>query len=258
MERIHSNHIWAVCWLHKAVSNTVTSFALNVEVIRKLAKDCPNISLARCWDIPKAAQWCFNSWRQEIDNLIIAFWEEKWVSIAQELHQRKKLEGKDCDNFSVYLNINSIEFYRDTNISLSFFDEQNQKEVAILWFFINDNKSVEIFQLQWRRKFWITKEHFWELIGILREFLWGLWFEKIYIVKSSKNYLTQKPPFIPSRVQTQEQYEDRLKRHQHMMKLTYDVNPTRKWWFGKVSTEEEKKYYSGVLSLEDYTVTNGE
>ena len=124
---------------------------------------------------------------------------------------------------------------------------ESGKEIAILSFIILPEKEVEIIQLQWRWKYWVDTRHFHLLLEECAELLRWLWFKKLFMIKAEKLFYYRTPILIPSEVEDLDEF---IRKNRQRMTLTYNVNPIRKWWFGKVVDPLKKEHYSAELNLE--------
>lgn len=236
--------------LSAALKKTIVNNADNVHSIIGFSdylehlQTLPNYTRKANW-LEKASQQLFANYIDDAKHIWNAFDEESY-NVWETLFDRRLLVRRG--KFDVYLNYNAYDFYRDTNLSISLVHPETWIEAAILWFFILPDKSIEIFQLQWKRKYGIWEREFKLLIDESREFLEKLWFKKIFIVRSEKLYLKRVPTHLPSHIQNEEDYNSWLKKHALRMTLTYDVNPVRKWWF-KIPPETHVMDYSWIMNL---------
>ena len=196
----------------------------------------------------KAAQWLYPNWKSELWNIWKSFPRNDAEEIIKELHSRKVLKNNIAGNKIFGININSSDFFRDTNISFSLYDKNLKKEIWIIGVYILPNKQVEIFQIQWRKKYWVDEEEFKFMLDEVKTFFEDLWFTRLLILRSAKNYLSTKPNHTKS-FKSKKDETLWLEKHRTRMWMTYDGNPIRKWWFKKPESERDREFYSWELLL---------
>jgi len=172
-------------------------------------------------ELPKPSQKVFPNWKNELYNIWNEFPRDEAEKIIRALHARKKL-WKNKEWKWIYINYNSYDFFRDTNISISIVDEVTGKEVCLLWVFIWPDKTIELFQIQGKRKNWFEIEDYDELYEYLESLLQSLWFKRIVTLKSSKNYFSERP-FITKGSPGSHEEKLFLKKHRSRMWMTYDI-----------------------------------
>lgn len=245
---------WIHNWFFRAVIATIkqrTEYSMDFnDYVRRIRRKHPNISWQHVENTPKPSQRLYPDRKEELWRIWNEFWTEA-KSIISSLNQRKQIpqdqESEYSNTLEVFINFNSADFFRDGNYSISYVKEW--KELAIISFNILENKEIEVVQIQWKWKEWITEAHFWTLIELTIDFLKNLGFEKVYILKSSKNFYTRTPIVIPNWISTPQDLSNWLIKHREMMAITYDANPIRKWWFQKPRDAAHKDFYSAEKNL---------
>lgn len=202
--------------------------------------------------LPKATQQIYPNFDQDLWN-IWGYFSEKWSTdrakaVAETLFDRRIIGYEDALKCRVVLNYAWKYIFRDTNLSISLLDEQN-REIGLIWFFILPDGAVEIFQLQCKKKYGANGEHFQVLIDQAKKFLGELWFERLRIVNSKTLFITKTPTVLPSKIWNQAEMEEWMQKHWLHMRLTYDVNPVRKWWFHRIKDQKLAENYSGEMDL---------
>lgn len=241
-------NLWHLRWFHQAVKRTVSQAVYDCLEFNQFVRRASRLDNIKWWDehnIWKPHQAIFQDFREDLWNVWQSFPPEVARDIIIKINERRILWQTD-DWFQVVLNQNSYEFYRDTNFSLSLNSTEYWKEVCIVWFKILPWRKIEIFQIQWKWKYWITTKHFWALLDWTCKFLKDLWFEKAMVVRWDKLFYSRTPIIIPNWVSS---VSDFVERNKEMIVLTYNVNTIRKWWFKKVSNDNDKKWYSAERIL---------
>ena len=234
--------------IRKMVSYRVYDCIEFTKYARTSERTLPNLNMNHVDLFWKASQKTYPWWKEELWNLWEDFWEEEAKNIFEKLNSRWLLDMSENCWLKIGINLNTSEFFRDTNFSLSLYDEKLDKEVAIMWFFILPWKTVEIFQIQWRMRYWVWEEQFHFLMEMCKDYLRELGFKRLLVLKSSKNFLSRTPIVIPRKVQ-QKDMEKWIEKNRMMMWITYDANPTRKWWFKKPKSPKDREHYSWEFHL---------
>ncbi len=241
----------SIPWFWKAVIQTYSHKVYDcinfTEFLRRHWKHLPNITQKKIDKLDKWSQRLFPDFREDLWNIWSSFNEDDSKTVITALNERKILSLNEGLWVKVGLNINSEEFYRDANFSTSLIDNINGKEIAILSFIILPGKEVEIIQLQWRWKYWVDTRHFHLLLQECAELLRWLWFKKLFIIKAEKLFYYRTPILVPSGVEDLDEF---IRKNRQRMTLTYNVNPIRKWGWGKVVDPLKKEHYSAELNLE--------
>ncbi len=223
-----------------------------IELSEFLNEVTPSLENISVWKInetfQKPSQKVFPNWKNDALNIWKSFPQEQAKEIIIELHRRKVIATMWDTRYSVCLNLNTYDFFRDTNISISILDTQSGKETCIMWFFIQSDRTIELFQIQWKRKNGFYIEQFDMLIWILERYLKWLGFSRILILKSDKNYFATRPFNTNIEIGTLEEQEW-LSVHKERMWMTYNARPLRKWWYNKPSIKKEQEWYSAEKYL---------
>lgn len=241
-------NLWHLKWFHAAVKDTVSQRVYDCLEFNQLVrwiKKLDNIKWLDPNNIWRPTQAPFHDFKEDLWNIWDSFPAEEASSIMVKINERRIL-WQTNDWYDVVLNQNSYEFYRDTNFSISLNSPHFWKESCIVWFKILPWRKIEIFQIQWKWKYWITTEHFWVLLDFTCDFLKSLWFEKVMVIRWDKLFYSRTPIIIPNWVAN---VEDFIKRNREMITLTYNVNPTRKWWFKKPLNDNDRNWYSAEKIL---------
>lgn len=221
-----------------------------------LKRKCLNINGGKnitFW-IPKSEQQLFPNYEDDLWNLWNFFVsnvsEQQFLDVATSLFNRTIL-GENLELWvDIVLNNNSKYIFKDTNLSISLVDKKTGIEVWLIGFFILSDGIIEIFQLQCKKKYGANGMYFKLLVEELKKYVTALWFRKVYIIKSEKLFITNTPTVLPTAIQNEDQLWVWMERHRLHMKLTYDVNPIRKWGFHKPTDSRMSETYSWEMSLE--------
>ena len=244
LERNQISPYWAISnacsWTSQDVYDCM-ELSTFLDTIAKTSDNC--MTSWKDWLFGKPSQRLFWNWRNELLNIWRDFpWEEA-KKIINALYKRKIIWSL-WEESLVCLNFNSYDFFRDTNISVSIVDKETRQEQCIIWFFIGPEKTIELQQIQWKNTNGFLIEQFDELIVQLESFVTSLWFKRILVLKSSKNFFTNSP-FINQDLEAwSTEEEDWLSKHRERMVMTYDARPLRKWWYKKPRSQDDLDWYS--------------
>lgn len=188
-------------------------FTSNFRVLKK-QKKLPNFS-------EKSSQKLSNHFE---DDMYLIWQEFGNFDNVISLNRRDLIKSFGEERY-LALNYNSDDFFRDSDFSLSLIC--SNKEIAIIGFFISENKTINIVQLQGQKGFELDKSFFqdWKsfLINELKIFVKDLGFEYLRILRAEDNYLFKFPRKVDEGFNLEE--------HQKRLLYIYNVLPTRKWGF---------------------------
>jgi len=225
---IWDREIWMI-WREKAInaltnSNIEAIFTNNfIKFMNTYIHNCPNKNQTKTKYWP--SQQRFNKrFRIEMYTIWEEFWKEKWSEIIESLNRREKLYDYPYDQ-EIGININSGDFYRDANYSISIYNKERQKELAIVAFYPKKWKILEIVQIQWKKSEKISRDDLWALIFYIKWLARERWFKKIQILNWDKNYHYRAPWDFP------EDWD--IKTHQANIKKIYNWYPHRYRGFTK-------------------------